>query len=70
MKLKDVVGHLHRVEGKKIKISIANVRELVAILSDLVWADPTVIEVLGDCGRKRALKREHERKLAAKRKSR
>lgn len=70
MKLKDIVKHLHQLEGKRLKVSIANVRELVAILSDLVWAHPESIREIGEAGRKRAVRKAHAARVAAKKRSR
>lgn len=40
-------------EGKKIQVSVGNIRELLAILSDKIIEDPTIIALLIKNGERR-----------------
>jgi hypothetical protein len=62
MDLKEIVKHLHKAEGKKSKVSIANIREVVALISDLLWKHPEAALTLGLAGKRRALRLEMAKK--------
>lgn len=34
-----IVGELVRAEGKKVEVSVGNIREVVALLSDMIYKD-------------------------------
>jgi len=57
MKLKHLASLVCLREGKKRQISIGNAREVIAIISDLVYEKPHVMLALLTNGERRSLKR-------------
>lgn len=58
MKLKDLVSKVAKLEGKKHQASIGDVREIIGIISDLVWSNPQdVVVLLAKNGSNRAKKK-------------
>ena len=60
MTIKELVEELWRLEGKKSKVSIANIRELVSIISDRCFSEKDglrYILTLLKHGERRALKK-------------
>ena len=57
MKIKDT-RHLTRVialkEGKKVQVSIGNIREIISILSDLFISNPETVKIIVNNGKRRA----------------
>lgn len=54
MKLKELTKAVAEAEGLKEEVSVGNVREIIAILSDLVFTDSSVITTLIENGARRA----------------
>jgi len=54
MKIKDLVAKIAKKEGKKKGVNIAQLSEVVAIISDLAVKDPEVIACLWVNGKRRA----------------
>lgn len=52
--LNDLAQAIAKREGQKVSLSIAQVKEVLAIVSDYVWCDSDVIELLIKAGRRRA----------------
>jgi hypothetical protein len=59
MKIKTIVQHLWVSEGKRIKVSIANMREIVGLLSDMMLkpGGADVMQALIKNGQRRAAKK-------------
>lgn len=59
MSIKEIVQHLWTMEGKRIKVSIADMREIVGLLSDLMIkpGGADVMQALIQNGQKRAEKK-------------
>ena len=57
MNLKNLATKIARAEGKKVSISIGNAREVISILSDLMYADASIAEMLILNGRRRSYAR-------------
>lgn len=57
MTLKELYKTLTKIEGKKREVSIGNVRELVGIISDLVYEHLDLHELLYKNGKRRKLKK-------------
>ena len=51
--IKDIVRHLAKEEKGLSEVKIGDIREIVAILSDMVYLNPVVISVLLKNGEKR-----------------
>lgn len=54
MRMKTLVREVAKREGKKSQVGIGNIREVLAIVSDLVVAQPTVIATLVSAGLQRS----------------
>lgn len=39
MKIKELVSHIAKFEGKKHEASVSDIREIIGILSDVVYAE-------------------------------
>lgn len=70
MKIKDIVAYIDGLEKGKSKVKLGDIREIVSIISDLMWIDGQAHYSLMENGMNRALKREQKAKAAAKRSSR
>ena len=53
MTLQELVKKICEIEGKKIQVSVGNVREIVSIISDLYYADDTIARMLYQNGKRR-----------------
>lgn len=56
MKMKDLVSKVALTEGKKNQASVGDVREILGIVSDIIFAEPESYDVLYTNGKKRAKK--------------
>ena len=56
MKIKEIVTTIADLEGKKDNDSIGNIREIVAIISDMIFANPEILKSLLKNGKRRAKK--------------
>lgn len=54
MTIQDLASKVALTEGKKLQTEIGNVREVLAILSDLIYEDKEVYEILYKNGERRA----------------
>jgi hypothetical protein len=64
MKIKELVSELAKEEGKKHQASVGDVRELVGLLSDLMYRHPRPEELAGNLyanGRRRHLRNQKKR---------
>jgi len=60
MNLKQLVSHIAAKEGLKKQVSVGNIREIVGIVSDLLWDDYkclTTYDLLLGNGRRRSKKK-------------
>jgi len=57
MTIKDLASKVALTEGKKLQDQIGNVREILAIVSDLIYEDEEVYKVLYKNGQRRAKKK-------------
>lgn len=56
-KINDVASAVAKREGKKSETKMGDVKEVLAIISDLIFADPNVAILLYQNGKKRAAKK-------------
>lgn len=63
MTIKFICSEIAKREGKKIQTPIGDIREIVGIVSDLIYAEDNVFEKLWNNGEKRA-KRNGAKKLS------
>jgi hypothetical protein len=54
MTVTQLASKVAKTEGLKKQVSIGNVREMLAVLSDIITADPTALQALVDNGKRRA----------------
>jgi hypothetical protein len=54
MKIKEIIKEVAKVEGKKDNDSIANIREIISILSDMIYSNEEVIISLFNNGKRRS----------------
>jgi hypothetical protein len=52
--IRDLTSYIAKKEGKKSNVLIGDVKEVGSIISDLVYYDSDVREILVDNGRRRA----------------
>jgi hypothetical protein len=52
--LKDIASEIARREGKKKPARIGEVREVLGIVSDMVFEDPRIVSTLFSNGQRRA----------------
>lgn len=55
--MNQICVHIARLEGKKVETPIGNIREIMGIVSDLVYDYPEVVEVLYTNGARRKSER-------------
>jgi hypothetical protein len=56
MTLKDLATLVAETEGRKSQATIGDIREVISIISDLIFTDPEIIESLRKNGERRFLK--------------
>lgn len=57
MKIKELVSIIASIEGKRVEVPVGNIREIVSILSDMVYKDNEVYLLLLNNGKKRSKKK-------------
>lgn len=57
MTMKELTSYIALSEGKKKSVQIGDVREVLAILSDMLYEDPRIVSTLFMNGQSRAKKR-------------
>ena len=57
MTFSNLASKVAMMEGKKSQVSIGDIREIVGILSDLIYADPEILLILLANGKRRRTKR-------------
>lgn len=55
--MKDLATAIAKQEGKKTQARIGEVREILSVLSDMIYLDSVLIELLINNGKKRAKKK-------------
>lgn len=55
MTMNELASEVAHKEGKKEESSVANIREILAIVCDMVYANPEIGTWLHDNGKKRAM---------------
>ena len=53
MTFNELVADVANLEGKKLQEHVGNIRESLSILSDLIYANPNVLLVLLENGKRR-----------------
>jgi len=56
MKMKDLVSKVASIEGKKNQATVGDIREILGILSDIIFINPEAYDVLYSNGKRRAKK--------------
>lgn len=56
MKLNEIYKQVAKLEGKKKQVSIAQIREIIGIISDLMLKHPKIISTLYRLGERRSKK--------------
>ena len=54
MTIKEIVSYVAKKEGKKVQTSVGNVREIVRILCELVYADEDALKTMIKNGKRLA----------------
>jgi hypothetical protein len=54
--IKELAKYIARIEGGKKQINIAQITEVLRILSDRAWVEPKILEMIHQNGRRRAKK--------------
>jgi hypothetical protein len=54
MTMKQLASQIAKIEGKKVEVSVGNVREILGILSDMLFEDNTLVSLLLTNGKRRA----------------
>ena len=57
MTLAALASKVASLEGRKVQVSVGNVREILSILSDLAFSDPEVLRILLENGKRRSTRR-------------
>ncbi len=57
MKMKDLVSKIALTEGKKSQATVGDIREILGIISDIIFADPEAYDVLYSNGKKESKKK-------------
>lgn len=57
MTVKELVSKLAKLEGKRHQASVGDIRELVGLISDELFKDPSLAELLIKNGKKRPKKK-------------
>ena len=57
MTLAALASKVASLEGRKVQVSVGNVREILGILSDLLFSDTEVMSVLLANGKRRSTRR-------------
>lgn len=68
MDMNQLAAEITRCEGKAQSISIAQVKEVMGILSQMMWRSPRLIGSFVAYGRKRCNKEERQRAVKRRRK--
>jgi hypothetical protein len=54
--IKELAKYIAKIEGGKKSINIAQITEVLRILSDRAWVEPKILEMIHQNGRRRAKK--------------
>jgi len=55
--MKEIATEIAKAEGKKTQARIGEVREILGLLSDMIYLDVVVVEILINNGKRRAKKK-------------